>query len=501
MGWVPPPIETAHLPREGTPAAEAPTRGLVVNRRTVLGAAVAGGAGVAAIRLLGLDGALERLVGGARTAGGRGDWVSPLAAEKARVNQLLRRATFGATPDQLERAVADGFGKTVDRLLETSPEKPPDFTLTNGFAVNVANLELWWVDHMLKTSTPFAERMTLFWHNHFTSDFRKVGAQTPFIYWQNLTWRDMAMTDLRSMLTRVTADPAMLRYLDLATSTGPAPNENYARELMELFTMGVGSYGENDVRAAAKALAGWTLPRPTGSVEQTLDTANKVARRYPTYAAPATGVFAPRRAYRGAPFKFFGRTQQWNTKKVLDQILAQPATAVFIARKVAQHFVSGSPDDAYVRRLADRLRSSKYDMKTLMCEVFTSPEFAADQSYRALVKSPAEFMVHVLKALQAPQLARLAVVSAHDMGQVLFDPPDVGGWPNNDAWISSNTVVARVNFVSAVLSQLRSLPSAAQVPGHLDGILSTATAAHLDQAADDHARWFLALVSPEFQLM
>jgi uncharacterized protein (DUF1800 family) len=483
------------------PHPEASRRGPRVNRRTVLGAAVAGGAGVAAVRLLGVDQAVERLIGGTATAvGGRGDWVSPLAAEKARVNQLLRRATFGATSDELERAFSEGFGRTVDRLLETSPEKPPGFTLTNGFAVNVANLELWWVDHMLKTATPFAERMTLFWHNHFTSDFRKVGIQTPFIYWQNLTWRDMAMTDLRSMLRRVTADPAMLRYLDLATSTGAAPNENYSRELMELFTMGVGHYSEDDVRAAAKGLAGWTLPRPTGSVEQTLDTANKVARRYPTYAAQAAGVFAPRRAYQGAPVKFLGKTQQWSTDKVLDQILAQPATAVFLARKVAEHFVSSRPDDSYVRRLADRFRSSRYDMKTLMREVFTSPEFAADQSYRALVKSPTELMVHVLKALQASQLARLAVASAHDMGQVLFDPPDVGGWPNNDAWISSNTVVARVNFVSAVLSQLHSIPSGAQAPAHLDGIFSAATAGHLNQATDDHARWFLALASPEFQL-
>jgi uncharacterized protein (DUF1800 family) len=417
------------------------------------------------------------------------------------VNQLLRRATFGATSAEAEKAVSEGFSKTVDRLVETSPQKPPEFALTNGFAVNVANLELWWVDHMLGTSTPFAERMTLFWHGHFTSDFRKVGIQTPFIYWQNLTWRDMAMTDLRSMLTRVTIDPAMLRYLDLATSTAVAPNENYSRELMELFTMGVGNYSEDDVRAAAKGLAGWTLPRPTGSVQQTLDSANKVTRRYPTYASPVTGLFAPRRAYQGGPFKFLGKARQWNTEKVLDQILAEPATAVFVAGKVAQHFVSNSPDATYVRRLADTFRSSRYDMKTLMRAVFTSPEFVADSSYRALVKSPTELMVHALKALQAPQLARLAVASAHDMGQVLFDPPDVGGWPNNEAWISSNTVVARVNFVSMALSQLRSLPPAAQAPGHLDTTLSVATAARLNQATDDHARWFLTLASPEFQLM
>ena len=109
-------------------------------------------------------------------------------------------------------------------------------------------------------------------------------------------------------------------------------------------------------------------------------------------------------------------------------------------------------------------------------------------------------MVHALKALGAPQLSRLAVASAHDMGQVLFDPPDVGGWPNNDAWVSSNTVVARVNFVSEALSQLQTLPPGTQAPGHVDTVVSQATARLLNKAGDDHARWFLTLVSPEFQL-
>ena len=365
---------------------------------------------------------------------------------------------------------------------------------------NLARLQGAWLYRMVFTPHPLRERMTLFWHNHFTSDFRKVGIQTPFIYWQNLTWRDMAMTDLRSILTRVTVDPAMLRYLDLATSTGIAPNENYARELMELFTMGVGNYSEDDVRAAAKGLAGWTLPRPTGSVALTVDPARKVGRSFPTYASPATGVFTPRRAFQGSPYRYLGRTQQWNTEKILTQILARPATALFIARKVAQHFVSNSPDESFVKRLADRFRSIKYDMKTLMHEVFTSPQFVADRSYRTLVKSPTEFMVHALKALGAPQLSRLAVASAHDMGQVLFDPPDVGGWPNNDAWVSSNTVVARVNFVSEALSQLQTLPPGTQAPGHVDTVVSQATARLLNKAGDDHARWFLTLVSPEFQL-
>jgi uncharacterized protein (DUF1800 family) len=486
------------------PSEATAERRLPVSRRTVLGAAVAGGAGVAALRIAVYPRLEELLHGVPALTGGRSDWVSPLRAEQARVAHLLRRTTFGAGLEDFERAAGEGYARTVDRLLETKPTPPPALAggddVSRDRRLNAGQLQLWWVDHMLSTPTPFAERMTLFWHGHFTSDYRKVGLQTPFIYWQNLTWRDMALTDLRSMLVRVTTDPAMLRYLDLATSTGQAPNENYARELLELFALGVGHYSEDDVRAAAKALAGWTEPRPSRTVDVTVDAKNNVTRRMGVFDEPATGVFVPNRAYKGGPVTFLGRSDTYDAQKVVDRILAQPATAAFIARKVVQHFVTTRVDDGYVKRLADRFRASRYDVKTLMREVLTSPEFTADQSYRALVKSPIEFMVHTLRALGAPHLSKLVVQASAGMGQVLFDPPDVGGWPNNEAWISSNNVVARVNFVGAVLNQLKMLPPGADGPRHVDTIVSPATAGALNQAGDDRARWLLTLASPEFQL-
>ena len=461
-----------------------------VSRRAVLGAAVVGGAGVAAARLWG-SAALDLLAparAGHPDLAGRSDWNSPLGSQGAQVAQLLRRATFGAGPADLEKALSDGFAKTVDRLLETKYAPPPPFGGDSSGRLNIGQLQQWWVNHVLTTPTPFAERMTLFWHGHFTSDYRKVGLQTPFIYWQNLTWRDMALTDLRSMLKRVTTDPAMLRYLDLATSTGASPNENYSRELMELFTMGAGTFSEDDVRAAAKGLAGWVEPRPAASTPE----------------QPVSGTFAPQRAYKGAPFKYLGKTAQWNTDSVLDQILAQPVTAPFIVTRVLQHFVMPSPSKDYVNRLAGSFKSSKYDLKTLMRDVFKSPEFVSAAAYRSLVKSPTEFMVHALRALgaQTPAQVRLLLTAAPNLGQILFDPPDVGGWPNNEAWISSNTVVGRVNFVSGLLDSLKSsLPAAKDAHRqHLDGVLSPQTAAALNQATDDHGRWLLVLASPEFQL-
>ena len=493
-------------PVEG--ALPAPRRSRPVSRRAVLGAALAGGAGVAAVRLWG-GSVIERLgPGAAHTAtAGRGDWISPLASEGARVSHLLRRATFGAGPAELEAALSAGYAKTVDRLLETHPEAPPELGSAadaSRFArLDAAELLQWWVGHILSTSTPFAERMTLYWHGHFTSDFRKVGLQTPFIYWQNLTWRSMGLTDLRSMLMRVTTDPAMLRYLDLGTSTGASPNENYSRELMELFTMGPGAYTEDDVRALAKALAGWAFPPPDGSVDVTVDAKNNVTRKYPTYSAPVTGVFNARRAYSGQ-VTFLKKTAKFDTQAALDQILAQPATAPFVVNRVLQSFGANQPPKDWVSRLAGGFRKSKWDVKGLMRSIFTSPEFVAGQHYRSLVKSPVEYMVSAAKAIGAETATatRLIAAGSQNMGQVLFDPPDVGGWPNNEAWISSNSVVARVNYATALVSAVKQLPpfDAGVITHQLEGVLSPQTADAINQASDDRTRWFLVLASPEFQL-
>ncbi|HEV2029325.1 MAG TPA: DUF1800 domain-containing protein [Candidatus Dormibacteraeota bacterium] len=469
-----------------------------ITRRQALAAAAVTGLGVGAVRLLG--GSMQSL---ARPKAGSGtDWVSPLGSESARVMQLLRRTTLGYTPTQLESALSDGFNKTVDRLIETPAAAPPalDVASTPGGRFAVGQLQLWWLDHMLSTPTPLAERMTLFWHGHFTSDYRKTADNT-FMYWQNLTWRRIAMTNLRAMLMEVTTDPAMLRYLDLATSTGQNPNENYSRELMELFTMGPGNYSETDVRESAKALAGWQEPQPDSYASVVVDKANNVTRKLPVYSTQRPGVLNPKRAFKGS-VAYLGKTGPLDTQGVIDRILAQPATAQFIAGKLAQHFVTARPEAGYVKNLGDTFRRSNYDMKTLMRALFTSPQFVAAQSYRTLVKSPTEFMVHAALALGAAKPSKLIVSAGSGMGQSLFDPPDVGGWPSNESWISSNTVVERVNFVTAALSQIKtSVPLASDAPRqHLDGVLSAQTASLLNQAADDRARWFITLASPEFQL-
>ncbi|HAF09556.1 MAG TPA: hypothetical protein DCK98_05670 [Chloroflexi bacterium] len=482
-----------------------------VSRRTVVLAAGAAAGGLAVSRVLGLHklgpDPLAFLDPTSAPVVNTKDWVSPLDKPEAQVAQLLRRATFGMTKAQYDTAVKDGFAKTVDKLIETPPATPKDLAGAEAASqdkpINVTALQSWWLDQMLSTPTPFAERMTYFWHGHFTSDFRKVTTQTPYIYWQNLTWRKIALGTFRDMLYQVTVDPGMLRYLDLGQSTGKAPNENYSRELMELFTMGVGTFTEDDVRAGAKALAGWREPLTQAMIDYQIARAQQQGRTAPRNLVADTvksGIFEPARAYKGS-VTYLGVTKQWDTSAVLDRIMQQASVAPYIADTVIREFVMPDPPDVYVARIAADWKKSGYDVKTLMRDVFMSPEFLQPVAYRSLVKSPTEVMVHLARALEAPQLSRAIAQSGAGMGQALFDPPEVGGWPSNASWVSSNNVLTRVNFVVTTLGGMQKLPAFGNAhQTHIDGIVSEQTAQLLNSATDDQTRWLILLASPEFQL-
>jgi uncharacterized protein (DUF1800 family) len=482
----------------------------VLTRRTVLAAAAAAGAGVAASRLLALANEPTPLrvpITGTLANGTGLDWVAPVGSEAARVSHLLRRFTFGASAEELEKAQADGYARTVDRLLETKIAEPPALAgaeeASQEKPQSPGALQQWWIDWMLASPTPFAERMTLFWHGHFTSDFRKVGNQFPYLYWQNLTWRKHATSDLKTILFQVTIDPAMLRYLDLGSSTARNPNENYSRELMELFTMGPDAFTEDDVRAGATVLSGWREPLTQAIVDANLRRAEMRGQTPRNLKADTVkvGIFEPQRAYRGAPLKFLGETKAWSTDAVLDKILQQDATAPFIVRKLLTHFVTPMPADTFVARLAAGYRRSRYDTKALLRDILMSPEFTAADTYRALIKSPTELMIHTAKALGDRTLTRLIAGQGQGMGQMLFDPPSVGGWPENESWVSSNTMLARANFVTSAVQAVKRLPSAGNAHNtQIDGVMSAQTLKLLNEAMDDLRRWMVLLASPEFQL-
>ncbi|GAC1458202.1 MAG: hypothetical protein NVSMB8_06610 [Candidatus Limnocylindrales bacterium] len=478
-------------------------------RQVLVSAGLAAGA-LGATRVLGLNTlGIPGITGAAALEGATvatKDWASPLNQPDAQVGHLLRRTTFGATKAQLDAARADGFRRTVDKLIETPAAAPKELAgadvATQEKPINPAVLQTWWIDQMLATPTPFAERMAFFWHGHFTSDFRKVSGQLPYLYWQNQTWRKMALGDFRDMVLQVTTDPAMLRYLDLSQSTGKSPNENYSRELMELFTMGVGTFTEDDVRGGAKALAGWREPVTQAMSDYQL---KKALERNPKAKAITpdtvkTGVFEKARAYTGA-VAFLGETRQWTIEAVVDKILTQDSVAPYITTKILREFVTPDPSEAYVKRIADGWRKSRYDTKTLMRDVLTSPEFLAPASYRALVKSPTEFMLHVARALEMPSLSKNIAQTGASMGQSLYDPPEVGGWPSNASWVSSANVLARVNFIVMTLTGMAKTPAFANAHQSLiEGTVGPKTADLLNAANDDQTRWLILLASPEFQL-
>ena len=186
---------------------------------------------------------------------------------------------------------------------------------------------------------------------------------------------------------------------------------------------------------------------------------------------------------------------------VLDRIMQQDSVAPYVTAKVLREFVMQDPPADYVNRIAAAWKKSGYDIKTLMRDVFTSPEFLQPAAYRSLVKSPTELMVHVARALDAPQLSKTIAQSGAGMGQALFDPPEVGGWPTNASWVSSNNVLTRVNFVVTTLGGMQKLPPFGNAhQTHIDGIVSEQTALLLNSASDDATRWLILLASPEFQL-
>jgi uncharacterized protein (DUF1800 family) len=476
--------------------------GPLMTRRTALLGAIGVGGAVASWRLL------AQTEAPAKEQLARAQWRVPEDREQLRIAQLLRRATFWVTPADLEQARHDGFARTLDRLLETPASEPASLVSasdpTKGAQLGLDELQAWWITHLLYTPNRFAERMTYFWHGHFTSDADK--ASVLFLYWQNLTWRRMAFGRFGEMLKQATADPAMLVYLDLADSDASnpdvIPNENYARELMELFSMGQGNYTEADVRAAARALAGWTAPAADRQVEAVTDPATGARETFDVWDRPKPGVFDGDRAYPGE-VKFLGHRGPMRLDDIVGHILAEPVTARFMARKVAVQFIAAAPADSTVTELAGAFRSSGYDVRALVRAAFNSAEFAHESSYRSLVRTPLEFMSSAAVAVGAPEkdAIQLIVNSGDATGETLFQPPNVAGWPPNSRWISSSTILGRLNFISDLLDAVDPIPPLGDaVLASLDGALSPSTRKRLDQAASERERWMAVLASPEFNL-
>ena len=285
------------------------------------------------------------------------------------------------------------------------------------------DLQRWWFLRMIYTKRPLQEKMTLFWHGLLTSGYTKVG-RGPYMYNQNQLFRGLALDRYDKMLKAVARDPAMLIWLDSQVNKKASPNENFARELMELFTMGVGNYDEGDVRQSARAFTGWMLNQ-------------KVF------------FFNPNQHDYGDKY-FLGRTGTFDGDDIIDIIVEQPATAEFISRKLFAFFAYDEPEPEVISRLANVFRENNYSIKEVMRKILTSDEFYSGKAYRAKLKSPAELIASTVRTLGIETDAAGLPGFADRTGQSLFNPFDVEGWPGGATWINSNTLLQRMNFANTI---------------------------------------------------
>ena len=365
---------------------------------------------------------------------------------------LLVRTGFGATADDVAAYAGLTREEAVSRLLRetrtVAVTPPPEWTLEAGplrvprVAAGATEaqrkafraqqlrealaLRGWWVREMLATPSPLTERMTLFWHNHFTSSQQKVRFAR-LMYAQNATLRANALGSFTTLLHAMARDPAMVVYLDEAQNRKGVPNENFARELMELFTLGEGHYGEQDVKEAARAFTGWSIDRDSGR------------------------FLFRRRLHDDGIKTIFGHRGNFDGDDVLDLLLARPETATFIVDKLWREFVSPTPDPAAVARIADDFRATRYDIKVAFHGLLVSDAFFAADNRGTLVKSPVDLVVGTLRTLEITPPATVPyALAAAGMSQNLFSPPNVKGWPGGDAWINSSTLLARKQFLAGV---------------------------------------------------
>jgi hypothetical protein len=360
-----------------------------------------------------------------------GPWNPRLAAH------LLRRAGFGGSPAEIQSAAAAGMSDSVGRLLSVQPDSLPTLPpgdLTYGPMVDPIqrrNAVLatigWWLDRMLQTPNPLIERMVYFWHNHFTSAID--GPVTPtLMVAQNDLYRQNALGNYAQFTHAVSRDPAMLYYLNGNQNRKQHPNENYARELMELFTLGVGNYTEQDVRESARSFTGWTVARDTQAaafVERLHDDGSKT---------------------------FLGHTGDFDGDDIVDIIMQQPATAEFMATKFLRNFVYDDPEPELVDALAKRFRGGGYDVGALMGTILRSNVFYSDRAYRSLIKSPVELVVGTLRTLGVTSSTPRVIGAMSAMNQTLMHPPNVAGWPGGSQWLNQGTILARLNFLNQLVS-------------------------------------------------
>jgi uncharacterized protein (DUF1800 family) len=361
-----------------------------------------------------------------------------------KVARLHRAAGFGATRGELERDVNASPAECVARFFNPPDPSEDERAVLEGLRAgafgsgDAKRLRAYWLYRMLFGNDPLRERLTLFWHGHFATSLVKVesvramGAQVE-------TLRGRALGEFAALLEAMTSDPAMLAWLDGGRSKRERPNENYAREFLELFTLGKGAYAEKDIREAARAFTGWT----PGSGHRMVDDANPDFEYDPEMHD--TGIKT-----------FLGQSGPWKAGDVVRITLQHPEAARHLARKLYRAFVAetADPGPALIEPLAEVLRASRYSIERVMEVILRSRHFYSMATYRRRVKSPVEYTMGLLRMLEVPraQVNLLAAANACErQGQALFAPPNVKGWDGGPTWINSSTLLERLNWASDLI--------------------------------------------------
>ncbi len=407
--------------------------------------------------------------------------IQPESWSYERAAHLIERAGFGATPDRIRELAAlspeEAVGRIVDyEAIDASgladfqesglwdPGMDP-FPPSRAEAVRIARehgralgvdvlpagesrriqpvvdkffyglranaletrrLALWWADRMVATPRPLEEKMTLFWHGHFATSESKVRDYRMLLA-QNRMLRERATGNFGDILLGIMRDPAMLVYLDNGKNVKEHPNENFGRELLELFTMGVGNYSEKDIREASRAFTGWT----NDVLRFRFDEAN----------------------HDHGSKEFLGERGRFGGEEIVDIILGQDATAEFIASKIYRFFVREGPSDALKVALGALLRAEGYEIKPLLRTVFLSRDFHSPASVASQIKSPVQFFVSTYRKLglqRAPTVPDFNRLTGR-LGQSLFYPPNVAGWPGGRTWITPAALLDRGNALRGVV--------------------------------------------------
>ena len=367
---------------------------------------------------------------------------------------LMRRAGFGATLQELEESQAKGYEATVETLLH--PEDVPEWDddLFRRYQPDLNSVmyfesaQAYWMYKMINSKRPLEEKIALFWHGLFATAYGKLNHAKGVVN-QTDTFRRHGLGSFHNILMELSRDPAMIFWLDNKDNHKDAPNENYGRELLELFSMGIGNYTEDDVKNCARAFTGWTIANDEYmSVRASRDSI------WPSGRIDWQFEYRPE-DHDDTEKKFLGRTGNFNGEDIIDIIAMRPATSWFIASKLYNYFVSDTPNEEAIAFLAEEYRKSSGDIRSMMRGLFLSDYFKSEDVWYSRVKSPAELVVGTARLAGSYQSPRWDITNlasdANFMGQEILNPPTVEGWHTGTEWVDTGTLVERVNSPALVI--------------------------------------------------